>query len=255
MGDVMRADMGKVLVERPRLKRRSGDSRARKGYRKELQRSLVAEAPPNRERLKARYGHNLKFFNENLAPLRRFLQSNVGRPWNKVYAEICQHVDRGNVVQKHVLTHLFDYVAINVILLDGEPCQGGGERQRYGESLRTSYSRHQWYVCPKSGLLRKSRYVRRQSRRYEPPRRVVLNKSKMCLLLNGQWELVTVAPMPGPPQNPSGYDVVRKRKTAGWPPEHANAVKFYGSAVYAVSRRPLSRVELLALPIPIEWMP
>src|SRR5438309_9686382 len=29
-----------------------------------------------------------KWLNENLAPLRRYLESNVGRPWSKVYAEI-----------------------------------------------------------------------------------------------------------------------------------------------------------------------
>ncbi len=251
----MRADMGKVLVERPRLKRRSGDSRPGKGYQRELQRSLAAEAsPPSHERLKHRYGHSRKFFNENLAPLRRFLESNVGRPWNKVYAEICKHVDRGNVVQKHILTHLFDYVVTQVVLIDGKPCRVRQGRGGY-ESLCTSHNRQQWFVCPKSGLLRRSRYVRRTSKQPQPPRRVVLNKTKMCLFLNGQWELVTVAPMPGPPQNPCGYDVVRKRRTAGWPPEHANAVRFYGAAVYALSRRPLSRVELLALPIPIEWLP
>jgi len=66
---------------------------------------------------------------------------------------------------------------------------------------------------------------------------------------------VTVAPLPGPPHNPCGYDVVRKRHMPGWPQQHSPAMKFYGAAVYAVSRRPLSRRELLALPIPIEWLP
>ena len=65
-----------------------------------------------------------KFFNEHLSPLRRFLDSNVGRPWDKVYSEICRHVDRGNVVQKHILTHLFDYVVVDTVLIDGEPCRG-----------------------------------------------------------------------------------------------------------------------------------
>src|SRR6187200_294248 len=104
----MREDMGKVLVERPRLKRRSGDSSPGKGYRRQLQKAFQSDdSLPHREGIKRRYS-NRKVFNENLAPLRRFLQSNVGRPWDKVYAEICQHVDRGNVVQKHVITHLFD---------------------------------------------------------------------------------------------------------------------------------------------------
>src|SRR5690242_5662034 len=100
----MRADMGKVLVERPRLGGWRGASRPGKGYVKRLKKSLDAgDSPPAREGIKSRYGHNTKFFNEHLGPLRRFLNSNVGRPWDKVYSEICKHVDRGNVVQKHIL--------------------------------------------------------------------------------------------------------------------------------------------------------
>ena len=34
-----------------------------------------------------------------------------------------------------------------------------------------------------------------------------------------------------------------------------DAVRFYGANVYATARRPLSRRELLALPIPVEWLP
>jgi hypothetical protein len=37
--------------------------------------------------------------------------SQVGRPWDRVYSDICRYVDRGNVVQKHILTHLYDFVA------------------------------------------------------------------------------------------------------------------------------------------------
>lgn len=251
----MRADMGKVLVERPRLKRRSGDSRPTKGYRKEAERALAVGDPPSRERLKKRYKNNRKFFNENLAPLRRFLEANVGCPWNKVYSEICQHVDRGNVVQKHVLTHLFDYVVVHTVLIDGEPCrgEGGWGSHGYGAPLRTSDRRHRWYVCPKSGLLRRSRYVPYQRKTPAPPRQVVLNKTQRCVLLNGKWELVTVVPMPDA-QHAGGYDVVRKRHASGWQHDHALAAAFYGEPVYAVSRRVLSRAELRNLPIPIDFL-
>jgi hypothetical protein len=250
----MRADMGKVLVERPRLGGSRGESRPDKGYRKRLKKSLAAEdSPPRREGMKTPYSINRKFFNEHLAPLRRFLDSNVGRPWDKVHAEICKHVDRGNVVQKHILTHLFEYVVTNVILIDGQPCRGDGGR-RYGQSLRTSDRYHCWYVCPKSGLLRRSRYVPRKRKRPDPPRRVVLNKRQMCLFLGGQWELVTLAPLPGL-NEPNGYDVILKRRVGGYSGGEYEAARMYGSAYYAVARRPLSRKELLAMPIPVEWLP
>ena len=104
----------------------AGGSPARpgKGYAKRVHKCLDAgDSPPAREGMKHCHGHGTKHFNEHLAPLRRFLESNVGRPWNKVYSEICQYVDRGNVVQKHILTHLFEYVAVHTILIDGEPCR------------------------------------------------------------------------------------------------------------------------------------
>ncbi len=100
----MRADMGKVLVERPRFGSRGGRP---KGYKKAVTRGLAAGGGPTREGMKRPHGHSLKQFNEHLGPLRRFLDANVGRPWDTVYSEICAHVDLGNVVQKHILTHLF----------------------------------------------------------------------------------------------------------------------------------------------------
>jgi len=247
----MRADMGKVLVERPRPGSRDG-SRPRKGYRTLLRKELAEGSPRTKEGMLARSG-GTRWFNEHLAPLRRFLNSNAGRPWNKVYAEICAHVDRGNVVQKHILTHLFDYVVTNAIVIDGVSCNGTPGRL-YGSPLAEADSHHRWFVCPKSGLLRRCRYVPRSMKRVVAPRRVPLNKSQMCLKLNGQWELVTVMPIPEAPASQSGYDVVRKRRVSSWYRDVDEARALYGDSVYATSRRPLSRPELLAMPIPIEWL-
>jgi hypothetical protein len=246
----MRADMGKVLVERPRPGSREG-SRPGKGYCKRAQKELNSGDAPTREGMKRRYGNSTRFFNEHLAPLRRFLQSNVGRPWDKVYAEICEHVDRGNVVQKHILTHLFDYVVTNTILIDGK-AYDGTPGHRSGEPLRESHRRDRWYVCPKSGLLRRSRYVPRERRKVTPPRTVRVNKTQMCILIGRQWELVTVAPLPTSVERV--YDVLRKRAVWGWGEDQSFAQQFYGAAVYATARRPLSKHELRAMPIPIEWL-
>jgi hypothetical protein len=247
--------MGKVLVERPRLRHHSGYSGPGKGYHKQMQKWLDAgDSPPSREGMKERYGEYRKHFNENLAPLRRFLQANVGRPWNKVYAEICKHIDRDNVVQKHILTHLFQYVITRVVMIDGQPCRTESYAgRRYGEPLRTSHDRYQWYVCPKSGLLRKSKYVPRHRKSVSTARRVVLSKSQMCLHIGGQWELVTVAPFTGL-QQPRGYDVILKRGVYSWSGSDCDAMRLYGANVYATARRPLSRRELRMLPIPGEWL-
>jgi hypothetical protein len=253
----MREDMGKVLVERPRFGRWRGANRPGKGYARRLKKCLDAgDSPPHREGMTASHGRG-KHFNEHLGPLRRFLDANVGRPWDKVYSEICRHVDRGNVVQKHILTHLFDYVVTCTVLIDGQPCRGESHwGHRYGEPLRTSHRRHRWYVCPKSGLLRKSKYIPYDWRKKpEPPRTVKLNNKQVCVERGGKWELITVALVEKwAPEEVPAYDKVLQRHVEDRGPATPDSMEDYGRARYAVSRRVLSRKELLALPIPIDLL-
>ncbi len=254
----MRADMGKVLVERPRLGRRRAERWPGKGYRKQLKKySDADDSPPAREGMKDSYGHNTKHFNEHLSPLRRFLDANIGRPWDRVYSEICQFVDRDNVVQKHILTHLFDYVVIQTVMIDGEPCRGAPHwGYEYGEPLRTTARRDRWYVCPKSGLLRKSKYVPRDWRKKpEPPRTVRVNKKQVCVDRGTHWELISVAlTSQFSPQEVPAYDAILQRHIDGKPRCEGESVEDVGRNRYAVSRRVLARRDLLALPIPIDWL-
>src|SRR4051812_39875839 len=107
----MRADMAKVIVERPRV-----GSRARgkgKGYKRRLAR-IAPEDRPRREGMK-HHGGNTKSLNEHLGPLGRYLEGQVGRPWNDVFAEICAHIDRNSAVQDHVRDHLGDFVTTDVV--------------------------------------------------------------------------------------------------------------------------------------------
>ena len=68
-----------------------------------------------------------KSLNENLAPLRRYLERNVGRPWSKVYAEICATLDSRKATGLHILQHLRDFVACDT-WLDGRTVMVWGER-------------------------------------------------------------------------------------------------------------------------------
>jgi len=255
----MRADMAKVLVERPRLGSRSG-SEPGKGYQSRVRKLLDAgDSPPVREGIRRPYTTNRKHFNEHLGPLRRYIDSQVGRPWDKVYAEVCANIDRGNVVQKHILTHLFEYVVTDAILLDGVPCRGSG--RQYGQPLADNYPFQLWYVCPRSGLLRRARFSGRRAavRAYRqtlcgakdrlPITVVRVNESLRCLQFQYGWELVTVAPLPGErsPHYLSAADVV-----LGKPLTEAQARQHYGAAVYAVARRRLRKKELKQYPIPID---
>jgi hypothetical protein len=100
----MRKDMAKVIVERPRIKPWSAGKRGR----------VKLEDLPQKIGLRrmARLGGGWKCLNENLAPLRRYLFKQVGRPWNKVYAEISANLRFDNAVQRHVHHHLKDFIVI-----------------------------------------------------------------------------------------------------------------------------------------------
>ena len=115
----MREDMAKVIVERPRhgggLKYPRGSTRAND--------SLSIDQWHGREAMKRPWQQwsKQKHLNENLAPLRRFLRSRLGRPWDKVYGEICQRINRDSAVQLHIWQHLAQYVCT-----DPHVIRGGG---------------------------------------------------------------------------------------------------------------------------------
>ena len=109
-------------------------------------------------------------------------------------------------------------------------------------------------MCPKSGLLKRSRHVPVKATPVAPPQRIRLSDDQLCLKLNGQWELVTVVELPGPHAPGSRYDVVLKRRVSAWDRDVDSARAYFGEALCATSRRPLSKRELLRLPIPIEWL-
>lgn len=252
----MRADMGKVLVERPR-----GGSRKRhfrqKGSARTLARDIDAGRETAREGISVLRGDTTRF-SEHLGPLRRFLHARTGRHWDAVYAELSEHIDRGNLVQKHVLTHLFQYVEVNAVLMDGIPHHPQGHR---GRPLPPIRGRDQWYVCPKSGILKRAKSesnAERRARWSPPPPKLVLawvGKNQFCRKRpDGGWELVAVKRFPPPP---SGHRV------SGWntAPDvihgtlhRQEARALYGREVVAVEVRRLTAAEVKSLPIPIDLL-
>src|SRR5688572_6096349 len=211
----MREDMFKVIVERPR---KGGGASARFEPRPDADTDA-----PQRESLKARFRGNTKWLNENLAPLRRWLEGQVDRPWDKVYAELSARIDRRNTVQAHVLQHLEDYVAIRVIEIDGEL-----HVARHGEPRPLIDTWRAWklYVDPRTGILRRNRHYDRVMRerrevsrhRWDPvcphPMRVVSGTLQLHRL-DGLWFAVDVRPLPPVPKPgqiaKAPLDVLRRR--------------------------------------------
>jgi hypothetical protein len=247
----MRADMAKVIVERPRFGSRCRG--AAKGYRKRSRPGRWDNLPA-REGIKRRSG-GTKVLNEHLGPLRRYLLAQAGRPWDKVFSEICARVNRNSAVQDHVRDHVTDYVETHVVLIDGEPCKAAPFG--FGTPLAHPFSRVLLYVCPRTGLLKRVRKVsRRACRKQQPatPRFVKLDATHQCRLLDGAWYLVTVERFPAEPaffRVPTGE--TRFDRVLGRAIGLDEAVRLYGEAVYGVGRRRLGRRELRRLPVPCDW--
>ena len=154
----MRRDMFQVIIERPRL----GGGWSKKQRTGERTDRAFERAPAKVAMSRTR---GTKELNENLAPLRRFLASRMGRPWNAVHSEICAVLSMGSAVQKHVLDHVKQYVEENPLMIDGQPHDPIAVCGRH-HPLCVFGHRWRFYVCPRTGLLRRVACERRK-----PPRK------------------------------------------------------------------------------------
>jgi hypothetical protein len=104
--------MHKVIVERPRWGSRMTNIKTGEHYSPALI-GVATEQAEDFDGGSARHfgaDQHHKNLNENLKPLKRFLERNVGRPWDKVYSELRAGIDTRSAIGLHVMQHLFDYV-------------------------------------------------------------------------------------------------------------------------------------------------
>jgi len=129
-------------------------SRARKmkGYNKKFFKDGF-ENTHQHESMKFMHEGGTKSFNDNLEPLMRFLISRIGKNWNKVYAKLCDQLDKNTVPGLHVFNHLFDFVKLKTMM-------EGKIIYYYQFGIKTQLtSREKWpkfYVDHKTGQLRKA---------------------------------------------------------------------------------------------------
>ena len=230
--DTMRSDMDKVIVERPRINSRAKSRK--KGYRKYIASTPIDELPL-REPMLGRWCGREKWLNEHLGPMRKFLRSNVGRPWNKIHQELCEHISFDNAVQSHVLDHVFDFVndqvnVINATLVYGKWRWSGGQRVlRVGEM----------YICPRSRILK----VVKPPKSKPEVRYFEKSDSIRYLKKNGLWWEVRLCPIPEEPGET--WDVWMERSVAELLSRGAFAP--YGKKRFANSKRQLSGSEAVRL--------
>jgi hypothetical protein len=139
----MRADMFKIIVERPRR----GASHAPSPKLKRTNGFVKHIGLKRHAREGAPY---TKMLNENLAPMVRFLRSRTGRPWNSVFSEICQELDTGSTMKMHVRQHIQDFVLTRISI------GRHGEWMFEGRVLRAPqwFRRRSFFVDPRDGILK-----------------------------------------------------------------------------------------------------
>ena len=111
------------------------------------------ESLPEKEGIRKPYqGGDRKEFSDHLGPLWGFLNTNCGKPWNKVYSKVCEMLP-GNTVQGR---HIRDHVTQAVFM--------GHDHEYSGlYNYRARFAR--WYV-DKHGILRKN--TKKSKYQYKP---------------------------------------------------------------------------------------
>jgi hypothetical protein len=156
----MRDDIAKVVTERPR-RGHSNPSKKTTGlpirrYDPDAEYDEPVRLPVSRGR---QYGWKAKEFSDLINPLKRYLRSCIGKPWNKVHRELSQKLDRRSISGSHIWDHVMReietdcYIGPDRLAYSNNRRYGGGDRPVVG-----------LYVDPRSGLIREQRpRIRRRS--------------------------------------------------------------------------------------------
>jgi hypothetical protein len=123
--------------------------------------------------------------------LRRYLERQVGRPWNKVFSEIAANLKSTSTVQQHVRDHIKDFVQLHP----------RADARVWAGSARRWF--HPLYVDPRDGILKRTDRLDWCKALGKPPpakpiERVALSENRELRRLQGLWFEVALAPLPAP---------------------------------------------------------
>jgi hypothetical protein len=264
----MRDDMTEIIIERPRWGSRMSFARRNRRFDPKVSSRQNPEASRFSLGMKraAREARMSKMLNENLSPLRRYLESQVNRPWDKVWSDICENLKPTSTVQQHVRDHIRDFVEIDLFNKNGVLWV----HSRFRGIKPLSESDCRLYVDPRTGILRRNKHYKTWSqKRRETAAAAAKHRATRMRELgpmlqahrfdDGSWWEVRLAPIPtrSASRSHGGYsysyteilaylDVVHAAKLTRLPAED-----LYGRyGVYAANKRQLSRKEVAALGLP-----
>lgn len=230
--------MPKVLVERPRSGSRDPNHNVRRDrarWRSVNDVDAMDKLPqhqPMRPRPQGRW------LNEHLGPLRKYLNRQVGRPWNDVYSDIRACVHTRRAIDVHILEHLYDYVQRRP-RIEGERVFRPPEDGRIWRSDELFDDRRTFYVDPRDGVLKRPTRRRPVRRRNKPAAPRALGPGEIALFLHNHWFAVRLAPL----DDGLYRDVVLRRAVDGRDQDELSA-KYGRRRVYAVAKRQLSKKDV-----------
>lgn len=220
--------LSEITIERPR-----GGMRIRlkktTGYRKQMDKLMREACEGELLRpylLKPR--NKSKHLSDHLNPLRRFLRSCVGQPWNVVYSELCQRLSANTLAGQHVRSHIWDFVERHVELIDGLPYQKASHWCRFGPL----YSGHRdfLYIHPDTGILCLA--ARKPPQRPQPREdRLVVDAYRRYQKIDEIWYLITFREIPTTTTE-FFMDVLKRAKVS-----YKDARQIQGMRMYASNKK------------------
>lgn len=247
----MRNDFTSVIVERARYGRSRVHPKAARFPLNSLRGlmldddsdSLDFNESDTHQSMNAPWRHNRKEKRIHLAPLRRYLRAQVGRPWNDVYSDVC-HTFQGVVSNGDRLTNYIDWdVELNVRVRESD----GELITERGYSL----GGNTLYVHPETGILTLSPTKPRRRWKNKPRfEMVTIDNDHKLVNIDGLWFVVTLATIPGDEVSERPFDVVLGRAVFADDIKYAWGNEFYrswGPGLYACHKRQANSREIRRL--------
>lgn len=234
----MRTDMHKVIVECYR----HGRGPEKFGRRA----NIPLDERPKVEGIRACHLSRTTF-GENLSPLRRWLRSQTGRLWDKVYGEASQVIKPDSVVRNHIKLHLLEMVQRQTFLRAGEVwCfrEGfwGGAQEIPVTRACSRYA--PFYVHPRTGLLCEVKRFPRVDARWRRQARETRNRNRwladdiLLHCLAGIWYECRMTAW-GTDRRRPRFDLNQKREITS-----SESYDRYGKPAVCLAKRQLSAREL-----------
>ena len=104
-------------------------------------------------------GRRYREFDDKLNPIKRWLAKQVGRPWEKVYSQICKTFDPSSLAGRHILDHIKNYV-------QNKPTDNIYDFSKYVEVWREPKRFPGTLYVDKKGFLRQTPLTAKKKYRY-----------------------------------------------------------------------------------------